>query len=60
MSPATPSAPCPEGPHDRRPSRQAAGIDTVLVLSSITKESDLDAYAYRPHYILHDVSGISA
>jgi len=35
-----------------------AGIDTVLVLSGITRESDLDAYAYRPHHILKDVSEI--
>ncbi len=37
-----------------------AGIDTVLVLSGITKESDLDAYAYRPHHILKDVSEIAS
>ncbi len=37
-----------------------AGIDTVLVLSGITKESDLDAYASRPHLILKDVSEIAS
>jgi NagD protein len=36
-----------------------SGIDTVLVLSGITKESDLDRYPYKPHYILKDVSEIS-
>jgi len=35
-----------------------SGIDTVLVLSGITKESDLDRYPYKPHYILQDVSEI--
>jgi NagD protein len=35
-----------------------AGIDTVLVLSGITKEADLERYAYRPRYILNDVSEI--
>ncbi len=37
-----------------------SGIDTVLVLSGITKETDLDRYPYKPHYILKDVSEISA
>jgi NagD protein len=37
-----------------------SGIDTVLVLSGITKEADLDRYPYKPHYILKDVSEISA
>ncbi len=36
-----------------------SGIDTVLVLSGITKESDLDRYPYKPHYILKDVSEIA-
>lgn len=36
-----------------------SGIDTVLVLSGITKESDIDRYPYKPHYILKDVSEIS-
>ncbi len=36
-----------------------SGIDTALVLSGITKESDLARYAYRPHYILKDISEIS-
>jgi len=35
-----------------------AGIDTVLVLSGITREADLDRYAYRPRHILNDVSEI--
>jgi len=35
-----------------------AGIDTVLVLSGITKEADLERYAYRPRHILNDVSEI--
>ena len=37
-----------------------SGIDAVLVLSGITKESDLDRYPYRPDYILKDVSEIVA
>ena len=37
-----------------------SGIDAVLVLSGITKESDLDHYPYRPDYILKDVSEIVA
>jgi NagD protein len=36
-----------------------SGIDTVLVLSGITKETDLDRYPYKPHYILKDVSEIA-
>jgi NagD protein len=36
-----------------------SGIDTVLVLSGITRESDLDRYAYRPHHILKDVSELT-
>ncbi len=36
-----------------------SGIDTALVLSGITRESDLQHYAYKPHYILKDVSEIS-
>jgi len=36
-----------------------SGIDTVLVLSGITRESDLDRYAYRPHHILQDVSELT-
>jgi NagD protein len=35
-----------------------AGIDTVLVLSGITKEVDLERYAYRPRHILNDVGEI--
>jgi len=35
-----------------------AGIDTVLVLSGITTEADLDRYAYRPHHILNEVGEI--
>lgn len=35
-----------------------SGIDTALVLSGITRESDLQRYAYKPHYILTDVSEI--
>lgn len=37
-----------------------SGIDTVLVLSGITKQTDLDRYPYKPHYILKDVSEIAA
>jgi NagD protein len=35
-----------------------SGIDTALVLSGITQESDLKQYAYKPHYVLKDVSEI--
>ena len=33
-------------------------IDTVLVLSGITRESDLERYPYKPHHILKDVGEI--
>jgi NagD protein len=36
-----------------------SGIDTALVLSGITREADLERYAYQPHYILKDVSEVS-
>jgi NagD protein len=36
-----------------------SGIDTALVLSGITRESDLPRYPYQPHYILKDVSEIT-
>ncbi|MBM4029772.1 MAG: hypothetical protein FJ280_30885, partial [Planctomycetes bacterium] len=36
-----------------------SGIDTVLVLSGITAESDLPRYAYKPHYILKDISALA-
>jgi NagD protein len=36
-----------------------SGIDTALVLSGITRESDLQQYAYKPHHILADVSEIA-
>jgi ribonucleotide monophosphatase NagD (HAD superfamily) len=37
-----------------------SGIDTVLVLTGITRESDLDLYPYpyRPHYVLKNISEI--
>lgn len=35
-----------------------SGIDTVLVRSGITKESDLERYREGAHYILRDVSEI--
>jgi NagD protein len=35
-----------------------SGIDTVLFLSGITKQPELDRYPYGPHYILRDVSEI--
>jgi NagD protein len=35
-----------------------SGVDTVLVLTGITHESDLDLYPYRPHYVLKDLAGI--
>lgn len=36
-----------------------SGIDTALVLSGITGQSDLPRYPYQPHYILKDVSEIT-
>jgi NagD protein len=36
-----------------------SGIDTALVLSGITSESDLPRYPYQPHYILKDVSEVT-
>jgi NagD protein len=36
-----------------------SGIDTALVLSGITAESDLKQYAFKPHYVLKDVSEIA-
>jgi NagD protein len=36
-----------------------SGIDTVLVLTGIAREDDLDLYPYRPHYILKDVGEIA-
>ncbi len=36
-----------------------SGIDTALVLSGITREADLQQYAYQPHYVLKDVSEIT-
>ena len=36
-----------------------SGIDTALVLTGITRESDLQSYAYKPHYVLKDVSEIA-
>ncbi len=44
---------------DRMDTDIVAGIDTALVLSGITKESDLARYAYKPHYVLKDISEIS-
>jgi len=35
-----------------------SGIETALVLSGITQESDLDRYAYRPHHVLRDIGEI--
>jgi NagD protein len=36
------------------------GIDTVLVLSGITRKKDIKKYAYRPTHILKDVGDIAA
>ncbi len=36
-----------------------SGIDTALVLSGITREAELQQYAYQPHYILKDVREIT-
>jgi len=34
-------------------------MDPALVLSGITRESDLQRYADKPHYLLRDVSEIT-
>ena len=34
-------------------------IDTVLVLSGVTRLEDLDKFPYRPRYIMNDVGGIA-
>lgn len=34
-------------------------IDTVLVLSGVTRLEDLDKFPYRPKYIMNDVGGIA-
>jgi NagD protein len=36
-----------------------SGIDTVLVLSGITKEQDLNFFPYKPHYIIDRVGDIA-
>ncbi len=36
-----------------------SGIDTVLVLSGVTKTEDLERFPYRPKYILNNVGEIS-
>jgi NagD protein len=33
-------------------------IDTVLVLSGVTSEEDIETFAYRPRYILDGVGSI--
>jgi NagD protein len=37
-----------------------AGIETVLVLSGVTAESDLRRFAYRPHHVLKNIGAIVA
>lgn len=34
------------------------GLDTVLVLSGVTSKSDIDAFPYRPSYVLEGVGSI--
>ena len=34
------------------------GLDTVLVLSGVTAREELDAFPYRPHYVLDGVGAI--
>ena len=36
-----------------------AGIETVLVLSGVTAESDLNRFAYRPDHILPGVGSVA-
>ena len=55
------SARSPRELHQRRSHMGIeSGIDTALVLSGITRESDLQRYPYQPHYVLKDVSEITA
>ena len=35
-----------------------AGIETILVLSGVSRESELDRYAYRPNRIFPSVAEI--
>lgn len=37
-----------------------AEIETVLVLSGVTAESDLPRFAYRPHHVIRDVGALLA
>jgi NagD protein len=37
-----------------------AGIDTILVLSGITRSEDLPLYAYRPSWVVEGVGGLLA
>jgi NagD protein len=34
------------------------GMRTILVLSGISRREDLSRYAYRPHHVVDDVSGV--
>ena len=35
-------------------------IDTVLVLSGVTTEAEIETFAYRPTYVLNGVGAICA
>jgi NagD protein len=35
-----------------------SNIDTVLVLSGVTKREDIDKFPYRPKYVLNGVGDI--
>lgn len=37
-----------------------SGMDTVLVLSGVSRAEDLDLYAYRPHHVLADAHEVLA
>ena len=35
-----------------------SGMDTILVLSGVTKEADIDKYPYRPTYVFNSIAEI--
>jgi NagD protein len=37
-----------------------AGIETVLVLTGVTSEKDLEEFAYRPDHIVRSVGDLAA
>ena len=35
-----------------------SGMDTILVLSGVTKEADIDKYPYRPTYVFNSIAEV--